>query len=116
MGPWAGCLEALCHLTESQAKVPNVGNHVRELISLDTVFGTTRETFVFIGNLHHLLHSDFNVSFLALEKAGGGAHLISLEPHNLEQELLLNLVNDLLCFAFFGGLDGLAELELDVVE
>lgn len=116
MGPRARCLEALRDLAESQAKVSDVGNHVRELVSFDAVFGTTRDALVFIGDLHHLFHSDFDVSFSAFEEAGGGAHLVSLEPHNLQQELLLNLINDLLSFAFFGWLDGLAELELDVVE
>ena len=116
MGPWARCLEALCHLTVSQAKVPDISNHIRELVPLNSIFGTSRNAFIFVGNVQHLFHSNLNVIFLTFEKAGGSAHFIYLETHNLEQELFLYLVNDLLSFAFLCGLDGLAKLKLNVIK
>lgn len=116
VGPWAGCFEALGNLAESEAEVTNVGNHVRQLIPLDTVLSTARNSMVLLGNGEHLLHLHFNFLSLTLKEARGCAHLVFFEAHYLEEELLLNLINNLLALAFFCWLDGLSKLELYVVQ
>mmetsp|Transcript_3750 Transcript_3750/g.6392 ORF Transcript_3750/g.6392 Transcript_3750/m.6392 type:complete len:257 (-) Transcript_3750:1008-1778(-) len=115
-GPGARGLEALCHHVVLEAQVPDVGDHVGQLVAFDSIFGSSREAPVLRGDIEHLLHLERDDVLGTFEEAGGRHHLIRVESLHPNHVLLLDLVDDVLGAAGLGRLERLAELELDVVD
>lgn len=54
--PWAGGLETLGNDVVEEAEISNISDHVGKLITLDSIFSSTRKTIILFGDLEHISH------------------------------------------------------------
>lgn len=96
MRPGARSFKAFSDLAVFKAKVANVRNHVRQLITFDAIFSAARDSLVLTSNFKHLFHLSIHFISLTFEEARGCTHLISFETDDFQKELFLDLIDDVL--------------------